>query len=178
MTDQSELSATQVEEAVERLAQSIADRHAQTKGLLLVGIADGGVGLAARLSAKLAALLEREISVGVVDVSFHRDDIGSNPIPKAGSPTDLPPTVEGTACVLVDDVLFSGRTIRAALNELFDQGRPESVELAVLVDRGGRKLPIAPDYVGLALLASAEQNVEASVAAAPSSSDHVSVTSP
>lgn len=178
MTDQSELSATKVEEAVERLARGIADRHGQTRDLLLVGIADGGMGLTARLSVKLADLLEREIPVGVVDVSFHRDDIGSNPIPKAGSPTDLPPTVEGATCILVDDVLFSGRTIRAALNELFDQGRPESVELAVLVDRGRRKLPIAPDYVGLNLQAAPEQSVEASVSATPSSSDHVSVTSP
>ncbi len=178
MTDQSELSATQVEEAVERLARGIAERRGATRRLLLVGIADGGVGLADRLSVKLADLLGREVPVGVADVSFHRDDIGSNPIPKAGSPTDLPPTVEGAACILVDDVLFSGRTIRAALNELFDQGRPERVELAVLVDRGGRRLPIAPDYVGLDLQVAPEQNVEASIASTPSETDHVSVTSP
>ena len=135
MTTKLKFSAPEVSQALDRLAGAIVEACGSTQNLMFVGVADGGVGVAHRLAEKVEESLGRKIPLGIVDVSFHRDDIGSNPIPKAVVPTNLPPEVEGSSCILVDDVIFSGRTIRAALNELFDQGRPASVELAVLVDR-------------------------------------------
>jgi pyrimidine operon attenuation protein/uracil phosphoribosyltransferase len=95
----------------------------------------------------------------VIDGSFHRDDIERHPIPKEFAPTQIPVDVNGATVVLVDDVLFSGRTVKAALDELFDHGRPATVELAVLVDRGGRRLPIAANYCGLTVAADEGQKV-------------------
>jgi pyrimidine operon attenuation protein/uracil phosphoribosyltransferase len=99
------------------------------------------------------------IQAGTIDISFHRDDIGHHPIPKEIAPTQIPTDVHGAHVILIDDVLFSGRTVKAALDELFDHGRPTKVELAVLVDRGGRRLPLAADYAGLALTATEDQKV-------------------
>jgi pyrimidine operon attenuation protein/uracil phosphoribosyltransferase len=121
--------------------------------LLLLGIANGGIELARRLAKPLKA------RAGTLDISFHRDDIGQNPIPKEFAPTQIPADVNGATVILVDDVLFSGRTVKAALEELFDHGRPAKVELAVLVDRGGRLLPIAADYVGLTLASALGEKV-------------------
>ncbi|MBS0320724.1 MAG: bifunctional pyr operon transcriptional regulator/uracil phosphoribosyltransferase PyrR [Proteobacteria bacterium] len=109
-----------------------------------VGIYSGGAWIADRL----ATLLPGEHPVGYLDVAFHRDDYGSAGLKGAGRATKLPFDVDGAAIVLVDDVLFTGRSVRAAINELFDFGRPASIELAVLVDRGGRELPIEATYVG------------------------------
>ncbi|WP_438482772.1 bifunctional pyr operon transcriptional regulator/uracil phosphoribosyltransferase PyrR [Oleiharenicola lentus] len=140
--------ASSIAEAIARIAAAIAINHAKTKHLLLLGIANGGVILTNRL---VKALQQSGLKpgVGTIDISFHRDDIGANPIPKEFSPTIIPHDVNGTTVILIDDVLYSGRTVKAALDELFDHGRPDRVELAVLVDRGGRKLPIAADYCGL-----------------------------
>ncbi len=145
--------ATEIQAAIERLAEAISARHhAARKPLLLLGIANGGIALARRLAAALAA---RPVPVptraGTIDISFHRDDFGLHPIPKEFAPTHIPADVNGATVILVDDVLFSGRTVKAALDELFDHGRPTKVELAVLVDRGGRRLPLAADYTGLTL---------------------------
>jgi pyrimidine operon attenuation protein/uracil phosphoribosyltransferase len=137
----------EIQAAITRLAQAISGRHGGSKNLLLLGIANGGVELARRLGTDLSA------PVGTLDISFHRDDIGRHPIPKEFAPTQIPLDVDGATVVLVDDVLFSGRTVKAALDELFDHGRPAKVELAVLVDRGRRLLPIAADYIGLTLTA-------------------------
>ncbi len=134
-----------IHQAIQQLATAIARRHAGVPPILL-GVANGGIVLARRL----AALIPGAPS-GVIDISFHRDDLGRHPIPKEFAPTQIPVDVTGAAVVLVDDVLFSGRTAKAALDELFDHGRPARVELAVLVDRGGRRLPIAADYRGLTL---------------------------
>jgi pyrimidine operon attenuation protein/uracil phosphoribosyltransferase len=135
----------EIHAALTRLADAIAARHPDPTGLLLLGIANGGVELARRLAERLRC------RAGTVDISFHRDDIGRHPIPKEFAPTQIPGDVHGATIILVDDVLFSGRTVKAALDELFDHGRPHRVELAVLVDRGGRRLPIAADYTGLDL---------------------------
>ncbi|MCF7688884.1 MAG: bifunctional pyr operon transcriptional regulator/uracil phosphoribosyltransferase PyrR [Cephaloticoccus sp.] len=135
-----------IEAAINRLAESISLRHPTPRSLILLGIANGGLELTRRLAAKLGVT-----RTGTIDISFHRDDIGLNPIPKELVPTCISTDVQGATVILVDDVLFSGRTVKAALNELFDHGRPGKVELAVLVDRGGRKLPVAPDYAGLIL---------------------------
>jgi pyrimidine operon attenuation protein/uracil phosphoribosyltransferase len=139
------IGSGEIQAAIQRLADAIAARHGAPQDLLLLGIANGGVELARRLATKLGA------RAGTVDISFHRDDIGRHPIPKEFAPTHIPADVHGASVVLVDDVLFSGRTVKAALDELFDHGRPTKVELAVLVDRGGRRLPLSADYVGITL---------------------------
>ena len=143
----------EIEAAITRLADAISARHPAPAKLLLLGIANGGIELARRLAQHLGA------RAGTLDISFHRDDIGRHPIPKEFSPTQIPADVHGATIVLVDDVLFSGRTVKAALDELFDHGRPSKVELAVLVDRGGRRLPLAADYVGFGLVIGDAQKV-------------------
>ena len=176
MTADLTLSASKIEEMVEDLSKEIVDRHRSTQNLFVAGIAEGGLGLSRRLVVKMEEKLSREIPIGSLNVSFHRDDIGTNPIPKACTPTQLPPEVESATCILVDDVIFSGRTVRAALNELFDQGRPACVELVVLVDRGHRCLPVKPDYFGVELNTEVEQVVEAVVGEVPSEQDRVLVS--
>jgi pyrimidine operon attenuation protein/uracil phosphoribosyltransferase len=147
-----------VEAAVEQLASAIAQNHATSPALMLLGVANGGVTLAAELARRLRHP-RRHVSVGTIDISFHRDDIGRHPIPKEFQPTHIPRDIHGATVILVDDVLFSGRTIKAALDELFDHGRPATVELAVLVDRGGHRLPIAANYVGIKLEATETEKV-------------------
>jgi pyrimidine operon attenuation protein/uracil phosphoribosyltransferase len=147
------IGSEEIQPAIQQLASAIARRHAATPPVLL-GIANGGITLARRLSALLHGA-----PCGVIDISFHRDDIERNPIPKEFAPTHIPVDVSGATVVLVDDVLFSGRTAKAALDELFDHGRPAKVELAVLVDRGGRRLPVAADYCGLTLKAGDTERV-------------------
>ncbi|HEX2852358.1 MAG TPA: bifunctional pyr operon transcriptional regulator/uracil phosphoribosyltransferase PyrR [Opitutaceae bacterium] len=147
------IGSDEIQAAIKRLATAISERHPSTRRLLLLGIANGGVELARRLAQLLHA------RAGVLDVSFHRDDIGSNPIPKEFAPTHIPTDVNGASVILVDDVLFSGRTTKAALDELFDHGRPTKVELTVLVDRGRRLLPVAADYAGFTLALGADEDV-------------------
>ncbi len=170
------IAAGEIHAAVERLAGDIAKRHAGGPGPVLLGIANGGVGLARRLARSISARQpERPVPAGVIDISFHRDDIGRQPIPKEFAPTLLPCDIDGAQVVLVDDVLYSGRTVKAALDELFDHGRPARVELAVLVDREGRRLPIAADYVGLALEATDGEKVEVSLDDAEPSRDAIAL---
>lgn len=146
------LPVADIHAAIDRLAQAIAGSHPQTTPLVLLGIANGGIELARRLALRLSPLAPHlRLSTGILDISFHRDDINCNPIPKEFVPTRIPVDVTGATVVLIDDVLFSGRTVKAALDELFDHGRPAKVELAILIDRAGRKLPVAADYTGLAL---------------------------
>ncbi len=148
-------AAAEVHAAIDRLVSGIKERHSGDPAkLLILGIANGGVILARRIAAKIP-----HAKAGTVDISFHRDDIGRNPIPKEFVPTHIPVDVNGATVVLADDVLFSGRTVKAALDEIFDHGRPTKVELAILVDRGGRRLPVAADYSGLTLQATERQKV-------------------
>lgn len=148
------LGSDAITAAINRLAESIFQRHAKTKDLILLGIADGGIELTRRLALRLKVK-----HTGTIDISFHRDDIGQNPIPKEFSPTTMPFDVHGATVILIDDVLFSGRTVKAALDELFDHGRPSKAELAVLVDRGGRVLPMAADYIGISINAKRSEKV-------------------
>jgi pyrimidine operon attenuation protein/uracil phosphoribosyltransferase len=147
-----------IDQAIERVASAIATRHANTSRLILLGIANGGIVFAERLVGKLkkAGL---NPGIGTIDISFHRDDISHHPIPKEYSPTLIPHDINQAAVILVDDVLHTGRTVKAALDELFDHGRPSGVELAVLADRGGRKLPMAPDYCGVPISATDTEDV-------------------
>jgi len=154
------IGSGEIHAAIERLAAAISTRHGPGRPLLLLGIANGGVELARRLATRLSPRGSRPaVACGTLDISFHRDDIGRHPIPKEFAPTHIPADVHGAAVILVDDVLFSGRTIKAALDELFDHGRPAKVELAILVDRGGRLLPVAPDYTGLSLAPGEKEKV-------------------
>ena len=142
------MDADDVQRAIWRMAHEIIERNHGLDDVVLVGLQTGGVPLAERLAEALDADRGRRASpVGTLDVAFYRDDIGLRPVlPEAV--TDIPSTSTGATVVLVDDVLFTGRTIRAALDALTDYGRPRAVQLAVMVDRGHRELPIRPDYVG------------------------------
>jgi pyrimidine operon attenuation protein/uracil phosphoribosyltransferase len=141
------LDAAGVHRGLTRVAGQIAERHRGLEGLVLIGIRRGGVPLAERLRACLARLESGgEIPMGTVDITLYRDDaFTAMPNPRIG-PSDIPFSIEGRRVLLVDDVVGTGRTVRAALDAVLDYGRPRSVELFALVDRGGRELPIQPDY--------------------------------
>jgi pyrimidine operon attenuation protein / uracil phosphoribosyltransferase len=141
------MDAADMGRAVTRIAHEVAERNKGVEGVVLVGIHTRGVPLAGRLAARLAELEGRPVGLGALDVSMYRDDIGLRP-PAAGHLTHLPFDLTGKVVVLVDDVLYTGRTIRAALDALVDFGRPRAIQLAVLVDRGHRELPLRADYVG------------------------------
>lgn len=133
--------------AVRRMAHEVIERNHGLDDLVVVGLQTGGVPIAERLAETLADIEGLHPLVGTLDVALHRDDIGLRPVvPEAV--TDLTADLDGQVVVLVDDVLFTGRTIRAALDALCDFGRPRSIQLAVMIDRGHRELPIRPDYVG------------------------------
>ena len=146
-----------------RIAHEILERHPDTKRLALVGVRSRGVPLARRLAKRIAEAAGAEPAVGALDISLYRDDftsLAAQPITKG---TDILFSIDGRTVVLVDDVLFTGRTVRAALDQLIDFGRPARIELAVLVDRGHRELPIRADYVGRALSTSREEAVQVRV---------------
>lgn len=141
------LNALGIQRALTRIAHEIAERNETTSDLVLIGIPRGGAPLAERLGQILAGIVSQPIPVGILDVNMHRDDLDQRAAPKI-YPTQIPFDVNGKIVVLVDDVLFSGRTIRAAMDALNDFGRPRKIQLAVLVDRGHRELPIKADFVG------------------------------
>ncbi len=133
--------------AIWRMAPEVIEHNPGHDDVVLVGLQTGGVPLAGRLAAALQRIEGVEVPTGTLDVAFYRDDIGLRPVlPEAA--TDIAVDLTGLVVVLVDDVLFTGRTIRAALDALTDHGRARAVQLAVMVDRGHRELPIRPDYVG------------------------------
>ena len=143
-----------------RLANEIVERNGGVADLALVGIRTGGLHLAERLAGLIEALEGRRPPVGAIDITLYRDDVFLGlPRPEIG-PTELPFELEGVRVVLIDDVLFTGRTVRAALDALMDFGRPESVRLAVLIDRGLRELPIAADHVGLVAASGRDESVK------------------
>jgi pyrimidine operon attenuation protein/uracil phosphoribosyltransferase len=155
------MEADDVRRAVTRIAHEIVERNQGPARVVLIGLQTGGVPLAERLSAELMRIDGQEIPVGTLDVAFYRDDIGLRPVlPEA--PTDIPFDINGQIVILVDDVLFTGRTIRAALNALNDYGRAQTVQLAVMIDRGHRELPIRPDYVGKNLPTRRDEMVDVS----------------
>jgi pyrimidine operon attenuation protein/uracil phosphoribosyltransferase len=142
------LSVADTAHAVTRIASEIIEVNGGCAGLAVVGIHTGGVPLAERLVAALTQLGEPPAATGTVDITLYRDDLSQiGPAPVVRS-TDIAFDVAGMTVVLVDDVVFTGRTVRAAIDNLMDLGRPKRIELAALVDRGGRELPIQPDFVG------------------------------
>jgi len=141
------MDAEDLRRAVTRIAHEIVEHNHGLDDVVVIGLQTGGVPLARRLAAAMAAVEGREVPVGSLDVAFYRDDIGLRPV-MPESVTDIALDLTAKVVVLVDDVLFTGRTVRAALEALNDYGRPRAVQLAVMVDRGHRELPIRPDYVG------------------------------
>jgi pyrimidine operon attenuation protein/uracil phosphoribosyltransferase len=152
------MDAADVHRALVRIAHEVVERNKGTDGLVVVGIHTRGVPLAGRLAAKLTEIEGRPVPTGALDVAMYRDDIGMRP-PHATHDTHLPFDLAGKVVVLVDDVLYTGRTVRAALDALTDFGRPRAIQLAVLVDRGHRELPLRADYVGKNLPTAADQAV-------------------
>jgi pyrimidine operon attenuation protein/uracil phosphoribosyltransferase len=141
------LNDAAIQRAVVRIAHEIAERNEVSQDVAMVGVQRGGVPLAERLSRVLAGIWGHPVPAGKLDVSMHRDDLDRRIAPDV-HPTVIPFDITGKTVVLVDDVLFNGRTVRAAMDALNDFGRPKSIQLAVLVDRGHRELPIKADFVG------------------------------
>lgn len=156
------MDAEQIRRSLSRIAHEIVERNRGTEGIVLVGILAKGDHLATRLAAKLMELEHAAVAVGSLDVSEHRDDRHlRQPAHRA---TSSMPEVDGKVVVLVDDVIHHGRTARAAMDALMDFGRPRAIQLAVLVDRGHRELPIRPDYVGKNVPTSDAERIEVLVA--------------
>ena len=152
------MNADAIQRAVRRMAREIAERAGPGE-LAIVGIRRGGVHLAERLRRELAAG-GKEPPLGTLDIALYRDDLSERAAAPVVGPTDIPFSITGKTIVLVDDVLYTGRTVRAALDELVDFGRPRRVLLAVLVDRGGRELPIAADVAGAQVAVPEAEQVE------------------
>jgi pyrimidine operon attenuation protein/uracil phosphoribosyltransferase len=142
------LDAEALDATITRMAGEILERHPSPGEILLAGIPTRGVEVARRLAGQLAQTSGQNPALGSLDISMHRDDLSLRPRMTAMQTTDLPVDIDGRTVILVDDVLYTGRSIRAALDALSSYGRPGHIELAVLIDRGHRQLPIQPDYVG------------------------------
>jgi len=154
------LNGAAMQRALTRIAHEIVERNEVSAQVALVGIQRGGVPMAQRLSGLLSGIWGHPVPTGALDVSMHRDDLDQRVAPNV-QPTVIPFDVNGKTVVLVDDVLFSGRTVRAALDALNDFGRPKCIQLAVLIDRGHRELPIKADFVGKNLPTAPNENVHA-----------------
>ena len=154
------MTAADIDRSLDRLSLEILERNHGVENLAVIGIHTGGVYLAERIRWKINVREQGAVLIGSLDITLYRDDwslISQNPIVRK---TDIGFSLERQRVVLVDDVIFTGRTIRAAMDALMDYGRPDSVQLAVLVDRGGRELPIQPDYVGMAVMVGANERVD------------------
>lgn len=155
-----------------RMAHEIVERNRGVAGIALVGIRTGGLHVAHRLRRALEEIERVSVPIGAVDIALYRDDLGlpGRTHPEIG-PTELPFPLDGVRVVLVDDVLYTGRTVRAALDALMDFGRPKAVQLAVLVDRGLRELPIRADHVGMTVETTADELVRVALTETPGVSD-------
>lgn len=154
------MSASEIERTLVRLAHQIVEKTNASEGLALVGIKRRGVPLAERLAALIAGIVKRPVQTGVLDIQFYRDDLSTHGVRPLVSEGDLGLDVNGRDVILCDDVLYTGRTIRAALDALFAHGRPQRVQLAVLIDRGHRELPIEATYVGKHVPTSSREIIE------------------
>ena len=154
------MSASEVDRTLVRLAHEILERAHDLERLVFIGIRRRGVPLAQRLARKIESLERRTIPVGILDISLYRDDLSTVSHQPVVNSTDIPFAVVGKDVILMDDVLYTGRTIRSALDALFDHGRPARVQLLVLIDRGHRELPIEAQYVGRMVQTTSEEIIE------------------
>jgi len=154
------LNKTDIDRTLTRMAHEIIEKNKGTEKLCLVGIQRGGVYLAKRLASKIEEIEKKEIPVGSLDIALYRDDLNMRKKQPVVRRTEVPFEVTDLKIVLVDDVLFTGRSIRAAMDAVIDLGRPAAIQLAVLIDRGHRELPIKADYVGKNIPTSLSENVE------------------
>ena len=168
------LDETDISRALTRITHEILERNRDADDLVILGIPTRGVPLARRVAARMSEVEGRDIAAGALDITMYRDDLRSGPVRNLEH-TDLPDDVDGKTVVLVDDVLMSGRTIRAALDALADLGRPRAVQLAVLVDRGHRELPIRADFVGKNLPTSLSEKVRVRLSDNDATTDSVSI---
>jgi pyrimidine operon attenuation protein / uracil phosphoribosyltransferase len=154
------MSVSEIDRTLVRLAHEIVERHNGVEGLVLVGIRRRGAPLASRLAQKFAEIEKKATPVGILDITFHRDDLPAEKQKPVVQESKLPFSVEGKDVILVDDVLYTGRTTRAALDTLLASGRPRRVELCVLIDRGHRELPIQANFVGRVVQTSAAEVIK------------------
>jgi len=159
LADKVIMTEPEMRRALARIAHEIIERNQGVEDVVLVGLQTRGVPLARRLAGKLAELEDVEVPLGELDITLYRDDLAVRPLQPEVRRTDMPMDVNGKRIILVDDVLYTGRTIRAAMDEVMDFGRPQSIQLAVLVDRGHRELPIRADYVGKNVPTSRDEEV-------------------
>jgi pyrimidine operon attenuation protein/uracil phosphoribosyltransferase len=154
------MSASEVERTLVRLAHEIVEKSNGSEDLALVGIRRRGVPLAERLGKLISAIEKRPVSTGILDIQFYRDDLSTTGVRPVVTPGAIGIDINGRDVVICDDVLYTGRTIRAALDALFDHGRPRRVQLAVLIDRGHRELPIEATYIGRRVPTSSREIIE------------------
>ena len=154
------LTADDIRRVLIRIAYEIIEQNKAIEHLILVGVHTRGVPLAKRLANNIESLNELTIPVGALDISLHRDDLSSSNWRPIVRHTDIPVDTNGKIIVLVDDVLYTGRSVRAAMDALIDLGRPQSIQLAVLIDRGHREMPIRPDYVGKNIPSSKHEEIQ------------------
>jgi pyrimidine operon attenuation protein/uracil phosphoribosyltransferase len=154
------MSASEIDRTLVRLAHEILERARDLDNLVFIGIRRRGVPLAQRLANKIESLEHRPVPVGTLDINLYRDDLSTVSTQPVVSATDIPFSVAGRDVILVDDVLYTGRTVRSALDALFDHGRPARVQLLVLIDRGHRELPVEAQYVGRTVQTSSNEVIE------------------
>ena len=154
------LSSSDITRVLLRIAHEIIERNKAPQHLILVGVHTRGVPLAKRLAINIESLSELKIPVGALDISPHSDDLASLNLHPIVRHTDIPADINGKTLVLVDDVLYTGRSVRAAMDTLIDLGRPQSIQLAVLIDRGHREMPIRPDYIGKNIPSSKHEEIQ------------------
>jgi pyrimidine operon attenuation protein/uracil phosphoribosyltransferase len=171
------LDAADLRRAHSRIAHEIVERNHGAQDLVLVGLYTRGLAVARRLAGAIASFENVEVPVGALDVAFYRDDIGMRSVQPIG-PTEVPVDVSDRVVVLVDDVLFTGRTVRAALDALTELGRPRAVQLAVLVDRGHRELPIRADFIGKNLPTKSLEDVRVRLAEVDGGEDGIELWGP
>ena len=163
MSERTLMSAEDMQRALVRVAHEIVERNKGARELLLVGMQTRGVPIAKRLAATIQSLEGIDVPVGSLDISLYRDDLSSLSLKPTVHRTDIPVDVTDKQIVLVDDVFYTGRSIRAAMDALIDLGRPQSIQLAVLVDRGHRELPIRADYVGKNIPTSKNEEIKVEI---------------
>ena len=160
MSEKIVMTADDIRRTLARIAHEIIERNRVLDQVVLVGMRTRGAPLAKRLAAAIQQFANHAIPVGVLDISRYRDDISSAKVPACSRLTDIPVSVNDKFIVLVDDVLFTGRSTRAAMDALIDLGRPASIQLAVLVDRGHRELPVRADYIGKNMPSSRDEKIQ------------------